>query len=92
MNINNLTYLDKQIMNCKKCHLNKNKHNIPIWTNQSKYVMFTEIPYLNKPEFMIKFWKLAGRFGLLEEHFIQINSIQCSPDVNKRTKRHNRPS
>ncbi len=84
--------LDTQILKCKKCHLGKNKHNIPHWTNKSKYVMFTEIPYLEKPDFMVSFWKLAGRLGLLEEHFIQISSIQCSPDRNKRTGKYNRPS
>lgn len=88
----NIEQIDKQILKCKQCHLGKNKHNTPRWTNKSKYVMFTELPYLKKPDFMIKFWELAGRFGLSEEHFIQISSIQCSPDRNSRTKRYNRPS
>lgn len=87
-----LEQLDTQIIKCKLCYLGKNKHNIPKWTEKSKYVMFTEIPYKEKPDFMVKFWKLAGRYGLLEEHFLQISTIQCSPDVNKRTKRYNRPS
>jgi uracil-DNA glycosylase family 4 len=90
--IKDLLDLDIRVEKCNNCFIQRNGHNIPKWTEKTKYVMFTEFLYKNKPDFMIKFWELAGRMGLKEEHFLQIGTVQCSPDVNKRTKKYNRPS
>lgn len=90
--IQELCDLDIELKKCNNCFIKRNGVRPPIWTEHSKYVMLTERPYKNIPEFMREFWKLAGRFGLKEEQFLQISVVQCFPDMNKRTKKHNRPS
>jgi len=90
--IEELEEIDKRLKKCNTCYISKNGVICPKWSGMTKYVMLTEYPYKQTPDFMKEFWKLAGRFGLLEEHFLQISVVQCSPDINKRTKRYNRPS
>lgn len=87
-----LARLDVDILKCKECFLGKNRHHEPKWTLDTKYVILTEYPYTEKPDFMIEFWKQASFHGLKEEHFLQISTVQCSTGMNKKTKRITRPS
>lgn len=87
-----MAQFDVDILKCKKCYLCKNRHHAPKWTLNTKYVMLTEHPYIQKPDFMVAFWLLARDYGLKEEHFLQISTVQCSTELNRRTKKQTRPS
>jgi len=92
MEIAELHELDVKIKSCDGCYLCRNIHQLPIWSPKVRYVLYTEHPFKEKPKFMKDFWKLAKEFSLEEEYFLQISTVQCFPDMNKRTKKYNRPS
>jgi len=84
--------IEEGIIYCDGCSLLKNTHIIPKYTEKVKYIMLTEHPYKDEPDFMKEFWNLSYHYGFTREDFLQIGTVQCLPNINKRTKRYNRPS
>ncbi len=76
--------LEGELKSCKSCTLCRNGHFPPQWSEKSKYATLMTYPYENEPVFMIKFWDMAKRMGLNRDHFVQLNTVNCLPDVKKR--------
>ena len=81
-----LELLDKQVSNCRKCELFKNKCSVPHWSPISKYMIISECPGYAEIRSGKPFMGVAGdiiKKGLSKagfdngNEFSIINSVQC---------------
>lgn len=75
--------LDKSLVECTLCPLNRNCHKIPERSLSAKYMMVTEFPYRQEPHFIKDFWTIAKEYQLFRDDFVCLSAVQCYPDTTK---------